>query len=123
MDRHGAWEMKTCLGSLAVALAFFGLPATAQAEEPVEYPLRTFLLECDDYLDDCRAYMNDFLVSGMKMSSNPEPVCVPFERNKAADMMIARLSELDRDPWWAEEPHGNAMMQALLDSYPCLTDE
>jgi len=114
--------MKTGLGSIAVALAFFGLLATAQAEEPAEEPLRTFLLECDDYLDDCRAYMNDFIVSGMNLSNNPEPACIPLERNKAADMMIARLSELAGDSFWAEEPHGSAMMQAMTDAFPCLTD-
>lgn len=114
--------MKTVCGSIAVALALIGPPANVRAEEPVEESLQTFLLECDDYLDDCRAYMNDFILSGMKMSNNPEPVCIPLEHNKAADMMIARLSELERDPWWAEEPYGSAMMQAMTDAFPCLTD-
>jgi hypothetical protein len=114
--------MKTVCGSIAAVLAFVGLIASAQAEEPVEEPLRTFLLECDDYLDDCRAYMNDFILSGMKLSNNPEPVCIPLEHNKAADMMIARLSELALDSWWAEEPYGSAMMQAMTDAFPCLTD-
>ncbi|MDO8839618.1 MAG: hypothetical protein Q7V31_11880 [Parvibaculum sp.] len=114
--------MKTACRSISVALAFFGLLATAQAEEPVDDSLRTFLPECDDYLDDCRDYMNEFIVSGMKLSNNPEPTCIPLEHNKAADMMIARLSELERDPWWAEEPYGNAMMQAMTDAFPCLTD-
>jgi hypothetical protein len=114
--------MKTVCGSIAAILAFTGLIASAQAEEPVEEPLRTFLLECDDYPDDCRAYMNDFILSGMKLSNNPEPVCIPLEHNKAADMMIARLRELALDSWWAEEPHVNAMMQAMTDAFPCLTD-
>ena len=114
--------MKTAFRAMAVALALTGSLATAQAEEPDDESLRTFLLECDNYPDDCRAYMNDFILSGMKMSNNPEPVCIPLEHNKAADMMIARLSELARDPWWAEEPYGSAMMQAMTDAFPCLTD-
>ncbi|MBO6634230.1 hypothetical protein [Parvibaculum sp.] len=114
--------MKTVLGAAAAVLAFFGLFADAQAEEPADDSLQTFLLECDDYLDDCRVYMNDFILSGIKMSNNPQPVCIPLERNKAADMMISRLSELERDPFWAEEPYGNAMMQAMTDAFPCLTD-
>lgn len=114
--------MKTVCVSIAAVLAFAGLIASAQAEEPDDESLRTFIVECDDYPDDCRAYMNDFILSGMKMSNNPEPVCIPLEHNKAADMMIARLSELARDPWWAEEPYGSAMMQAMTDAFPCLTD-
>ncbi|MDP1627157.1 hypothetical protein [Parvibaculum sp.] len=114
--------MKTVCGSIVGVLAFFGLLAGAQAEEPAEDSLRTFILECDDYLDDCRAYMNDFILSGLKLSNNPEPACIPVERNKAADMMIARLRELAGDSWWAEEPYGSAMMQAMTDAFPCLTD-
>ncbi len=114
--------MKMAFGAIAVALAFFGLLATAQAEEPVDDSLRTFLPECDDYLDDCRDYMNEFIVSGMKLSNNPEPTCIPLERNKAADLMLARLHELARDSFWAEEPYGSALMQAMTDVFPCLTD-
>lgn len=114
--------MKTVCRSIVVALLFAGPLANAHAEEPVEEPLRMFLPECDSYIDDCRAYMNEFILSGIKLSNNPEPACVPIERNKAADMMIAHLHNLVREPYWAEEPYGNALMQAMTDAFPCLTD-
>lgn len=114
--------MKAAYRPMAIALAFVALVANAWAEAPTEEPLRTFLPKCDSSIDDCRAMLNDFIVGGMRISNNPEPTCIPLERNKAADMMLANLHDLVRDSSWAEEPYGNALMQAMTDAFPCLTD-
>lgn len=118
--------MKTACRSIVAALAFFGLLATAQAEEAVEDSLRTFLLECDNALDDCRAYLNDAVMLdmsvGMRLSNKPKPACIPPEPNKAADMLLAHMRDFAHDPAWAEGPYEDAMMQAMDDVFPCLTD-
>ncbi|MDO8839617.1 MAG: hypothetical protein Q7V31_11875 [Parvibaculum sp.] len=111
-------------GAIAIALALIGSPATAQAEEPDDESLRAFLLECDSHLDDCRAYLDDAVMLdisvGMRLSNKPEPACVPSEPGRAADMLLAHMRDLARDPAWAEGPYEDAMMQAMDDAFPCL---
>lgn len=111
---------------MAVALALTGSLATAQAEEPDDESLRTFLLECDNYPDDCRAYLSDAIMLdiavGMRLSNKPEPVCVPPDSNKAADMVLAYMHELAGDPAWAEGSYEDAMVQAINDVFPCVRD-
>ena len=116
--------MKTVLGPIAIALALIGSPATAQAEEPDDESLRTFLLECDNYPDDCRAYLSDALMLdvsvAMRLSNKPEPACIPPELDTATDMLLAHMRDLARDPAWAESQYEDGMMQAMDDAFPCL---
>ncbi|MDZ4380286.1 MAG: hypothetical protein U0942_02990 [Parvibaculum sp.] len=111
--------MKTVCGSIAVALALIGSPATAQAEEPASESLQAFLPECDLYLDDCRNYTIDFIQSMLDIQSNPDPACVPAPI-EAADMILARLREYARVPVEAKEPHEEAMTRAVIEVFSCL---
>lgn len=110
--------MKTTSQIIIPILAILTSIASAHAESPREEPLRTFLVECVSNIDDCRALMNDFILGGIRISNNPDPTCIPLKRNKAADKMLTNLRDLARDPWWAEEQYGSALMQAMTAPFP-----
>jgi len=114
--------MKTAFGAMAVALALIGSPA--HAEEPPEKSLSEFLDECAGNPDYCRAFTHAFIPAFIeKFSFNPDPACVPVEPYEAADTVLQYMFILGVEPDWAERSDGLAMAEALLDSYPCLTDE
>ncbi|MCL4315669.1 MAG: hypothetical protein M1527_02190 [Gammaproteobacteria bacterium] len=114
--------MKPAGQIIILILAILTSMASAHAQSAGEQPLRTFLVECNSNIDDCRAMLNDFILGGIRISNNSEPTCIPLKRNKAVDMMLTNLRGLARDPEWAEEPYGSALMQAMTDAFPCLTD-
>ncbi|MCR4301593.1 MAG: hypothetical protein NUV51_08275 [Sulfuricaulis sp.] len=104
-----------------LVFGFLILSCAAYAQSPREEPLRTFLVECDSNIDDCRDLLNYFILGGIRISNNPEPTCISLKGNAAADKMLNNLRDLARDPWWAKEPYRNALMQAMTDAFPCLT--
>ncbi|WP_407949691.1 hypothetical protein [Parvibaculum sp.] len=114
--------MKTAFRAMTVALALIGSPA--QAEEPPEKSLSEFLDECMGNPDYCRAFTHAFIpVFIEKFSFNPDPACVPIEPYEAADSVLQYMFILGVEPEWAEGSSLLAMAEAVLDSYPCLTDE
>lgn len=116
--------MKTAFRAIAVALALIGAPANAHAEEPPEKSLSEFLDECAGNPDYCRAFTHAFIPLFIEeFSFNPDPACIPAEPYKAADSVLQYMFILGVEPDWAERPSSLAMAEAVLDSYPCLTDE
>jgi len=114
--------MKMAFGAIAVALVLIG--SHAQAEEPPEKSLSEFLDECAGNPDYCRAFTHAFIPRLIEeFSFNPDPACVPVEPYEAADAVLRYMFVLGVEPEWAERSDGLAMAEALLDSYPCLTDE
>jgi hypothetical protein len=116
--------MKTVCGAIAVALALIGAPANALAEEPPEKSLSEFLDECMGNPNYCRAFTHAFIPLFIEeFSFNPDPACVPTEPYKAAESVLQYMFILGVEPDWAERSSSLAMAEAVLDSYPCLTDE
>lgn len=114
--------MKTCLGSFAVALALIG--SHAHAEEPPEKSLSEFLDECVGNPDYCRAFTHAFIPKFIEeFSLNPDPACVPVEPYEAAESVLQYMFILGVEPEWAERSDGLAMAEALLETYPCLSEE